>query len=278
MISRLASSVWSTRRFNYQTLQAYTLSHEAVERIKDQLITNQQARLVTLENTQSATTYKGLVVIAAGPFAKFTTLQRYSNLYLQEGFVAINIVYNKINFPSCISCDCKVDRIFDVLSSALTDSCPIVLKFYCSGSTSFLLPIMRRVSQPDCNLQISGIIFDSGPVYYDWATVSYNIYQMFRELAPHLNQFQKLIGTLCVLVFGLMSRKAKYHYFEHFVFNLNSILCTIPKLYIYSPADYIPVLSYLEKVIEEQKKYGAHVTTKVFPDSLHMKYLKNYPE
>ena len=86
------------------------------------------------------------------------------------------------------------------------------------------------------------------------------------------------MGTLYALVFGLMSRKAKYHYFEHFVLNPNSILCTISQLYIYSPADYVLMLSYLENVIEEQKKYGADVTTKVFPDSLHMKYLKNYPE
>lgn len=280
MLSRLRglSVNWLSRKNanHHHTLRAYSLTHEAAERIKGQLIQS-QARLITPENSQPTATYKGLLMLTTGPFAKFTTQRRYSELYLQEGFATINFLHSKINFPSCTSCDRKIDRIFDVLSSTITDSCPIVLKFYCSGSLSFLPPIMRRVSQPDCNLRIAGIIFDSTPVYYNWTT-AWNVYQMFDDLAPHLNQFQKIGGTLYTGVFGLMSRKNKHHYFERFAFNPNSILCTIPQLYIYSPADYIPVLSYLEKVIDEQRKYGADVTTKVFPDTLHMMHRRKYPD
>ena len=278
MINILVSSVQLTKRtINYHKIhRAYSLSYEAAERIKGQLIQS-QARLITPENSQPTSTYKGIVMLAAGPFARYTSLKRYSGPYLQEGFAAINILHSKINFPSCSTCDRKVDRIFDVLSSAVSDSCPIVLKFYCSGSMSFLPPILRRVSQPDCNLQISGIIFDSSPVFYNWTT-AINVYRMFDDMAQHLNQFQKIRGTLFTGIFGLGSRIIKHRYFERFVFNPNSVLRTIPQLYIYSPADYITVLPYLEKVIDEQKKYGADVTTKVFPDTYHMVHRRKYPE
>ena len=280
MVSRLISSVQLSGRINschQRTFQAYySFTHEAAERIKGQLI-HSEARLVTPENSQPTTTYKGLLIMAAGPFAQFGRLKKYSNPYLQEGFAAINILHSKINFPSCTSCDHKVDRIFDVLSSAITDSCPIVLKFYCSGSMSFLPPILRRASQPDCKLRIAGVIFDSTPVYYDWAT-AFNVYRMFKDLAKDLTKFQWIKGSLYTAFFGLISRRNKRRYFERFVFNPNSILSSIPQLYIYSPADYLPVLPYLEKVIEEQKRFGANVTTKVFPDTLHMVHRKKYPE
>ena len=276
MASRLLLSINRLGRKNIQVFRAYSLTNEAAERIKGQLIQS-QARLVTPEDSQPTTTYKGLVMLVAGPFAQFTTLRRHCDPYLKEGFAAINILHSKVNFASCASCDRKIDKIFDVLSSTITDSCPIVLKFYCSGSTSFLAPILRRVSQPDCNLLIAGIISDSTPVYYSWTT-AFNVYRMFDHMAPHLNRFQKIRGTLFTGIFGLISRRSKHRYFEQFVFNPNSIHCTIPQLYIYSPVDYIPVLSYLQKVIDEQKKYGADVTTKVFPDTYHIVHRKKYPE
>ena len=279
VMSRLALSVnWPARRniSHHQIFRAYSLTHQAAERIRGQLIQS-QARLITPENSQSTTIYKGLLIIIAGPFAKFPRLKQYSDPYLQEGFAAINILHSKIDFASCTFSDYKIDGIFNVLSSVITDSCPIVVKLYCGGSMSYLPPIMRRVSQSDCNLRIAGIIFDSAPVYYNWTT-AWNVYRMFDDLAPHLNRFQKIRGALFTGIFGLISRKNKHRYFERFAFNPNSILCTIPQLYIYSPVDYVPVLSYLQKVINEQKKYGADVTTKIFPDTLHIVHRKKYPE
>lgn len=280
MMSRSIFSVKLAGRINnhhHQILRAYSLSYEAAEKIKAQLIPN-QARLITPENgKQPRSTYKGLLMMVAGPFAQFTSLKRYSDPYLQQGFAAINIIHSKINFSSCTSCDHKVDRIFNVLSSTITDSCPIILKFYCSGSLSFLPSILRKASQPDCDLRIAGIIFDSTPVYYNWTT-AFNVYRMFEDMAQHLTKFQRIRGTLFTGIFGLMGRRNKHRYFERYVFDPNSILCTIPQLYIYSPADYIPVLSHLLKVIDEQKKYGADVTTKVFPDTYHMVHRKKYPE
>ena len=280
MVNILVSSVQLTRIvINYHQIhRAYSLSYEAAERIKGQLIQS-QARLIIPENSQPTTTYKGIIILIAGPFGKFTTLKRYSEPYLQEGFAAVNVLHSRIDYLSCTTCNRKVDRIFDVLSSTITDPCPIVVKFYCTGSISFLPPILRRVSQPDCNLRISGMIFDSAPLAYNWTT-AFNVYRMFNELAIHQkkNQFQKIMGTFFAGILGMVSSKTKHHYFEPFVFNPNSVLCTIPQLYIYSPIDYIAELSYVEKVIDDQKKYGADVTAKIFPDTMHILHRKKYPE
>ena len=278
-MSRLALSVnWLVRKniSHHKIFRAYSLTHEAAERIRGQLIQS-QARLITPENSQSTTIYKGLLILIAGPFAKFPKLKQYFDPYLQEGFAAINILHSKIDYVSRTTCDHKTDRIFNILSSVITGSCPVVLKFYCTGAISFLPPIMRRASQYDCNLQIAGIIFDSTPVYFTWMSV-WNYYKMLDDLAPYLTRFQKIRGALFGALFGFIGNMNKHRHFEHFVFNPNSILRTIPQLYIYSPVDNVPVLSYLQKVINEQKKYGADVTTKIFPDTLHMVHRKKYPE
>ena len=260
----------------HQVYRAYSLSYEAAERIKGQLI-QEQVRLITPENSQPASAYKGIIILAAGPFAQFTRLKKYADPYLQEGFATVNILHSKINFSSCTSCDCKIDKIFDALSSSITDSCPIVLKLYCSGALSFLPPILRRVSQPGCHLRIAGVIFESAPVFYN-LTTAWNVYRMFDDMAQHLNQFQKIRGALFTGIFGMVCRRNKHRYFEQFVFNPNSILPTIPQLYIHSPVDYIIVFPYLKKVIREQKKYGADVTIKMFPDTYHIVHRKKYPE
>ena len=67
MINMLIASVQLARRTinNHQLHRAYSLSYEAAERIKSQFIQS-QVRLITPENSQPTTMYKGIVMLAAG--------------------------------------------------------------------------------------------------------------------------------------------------------------------------------------------------------------------
>ena len=275
MLSRLTSSAKLPRLWHRVVQrQSYSLSHEAAERIKYQLIP-QQARLIIPEDVQP--TYPGLVILTTGPFTGFSALKKFSDLYLQKGFAVVNVLHDHIDFALCTTCNRKIDKIFDVLSSNVTDSCPIVLKLYCTGSYSFLSPIMRRISQPDCKLKITGIVFDSGPIYVGRESIQ-NLQYYLEDLGMLKTKFQSVMYIVNSLIFGKLNSRTKHRYFTHYVFNPNSILRTIPQLYIYSLVDTVASASYLQKIINEQKKYGADVTTKVFPDTIHMMHRQKYRE
>ena len=279
MLSRLTSSPSLPKLFiNWHQAvqrQAYSLSHEAAERIKHQLVP-QQARLILPEKIQP--TYPGLVILTTGPFtAGFSELKKLSDLYLQKGFAVVNVLHELVDFALCTTCNHKIDKVFDVLSSNVAESCPIVLKLYCTGSYSFLPPIIRRVSQPDCKFKITGIVFDSGPTYVRWESLRNARYHL-EDLGKLKTRYQSLMQTVNSFIFGMLTSRIKHHYFKSYMFNPNPILHNIPQLYIYSLVDNIATLSYLQTIIYEQEKYGADVTTKVFLDTLHMMHRKKREE
>ncbi|XP_065909473.1 transmembrane protein 53-A-like [Dysidea avara] len=264
---RLLSSFHLVRRrlINHQTCRSYSLSYVDTQHINLQL-NKRQARLLTPDNTD---TYKGLVIMAAGPFAKFHKLAKFSYPYLQAGFAVVNIYHSCFAFASRTVCEKRIGKIFDVLSSTMDQSCPIVLKLYCSGSNSFLPTIIRKASQPDCNLNLTGVIFDSSPNVFEWMAVPTTL-RLFREVRKNPSVVTEIRDFMFLMIFGLPNVKGKQRHTDELMYNPDTLLSTIPQLYLYSFADYVINLQYLQKVINEQKRFGADVSVVTFSDSLHM--------
>ena len=264
---RLLSSFHLVRRrlINHQTCRSYSLSYDT-QHINLQL-NKRQARLLTPDNTD---TYKGLVIMAAGPFTRFHRIKEFSYPYLQAGFAVVNIYHSGFAFASRTVCEKRIGKIFDVLSSTMDQSCPIVLKLYCSGSNSFLPAIIRKASQPDCNLNLTGVIFDSGPPLFEWMAVLATL-RLFREVKRNTNLITEIKDFMFFLMFGLPFNTGKQRHTDELMYNPDTLLSTIPQLYLYSFADYVINLQYLQKVINEQKGFGADVSVVTFSDSLHVR-------
>ena len=253
------------RLINHWTCQPYSLSHKDSQYINLQL-NKRQTRLLTPDNTD---TYKGLVIMAAGPFANFNKLKEFSTPYLLAGFVVMTIYHSGLPFSSYTVCERRIGRIFDVLSSTLDQSCPIVLKLYCSGSNSFLPPIIRKVSQPGCHLNLAGVIFDSGPSVFEWMAIPTTL-QLFREVRKQPSLITEIRDLMFMLIFGLPNAANKQRHTNQLWCNPDTLLRSIPQLYLYSFADNVVNLPYLQKVISDQKRFGADVSVLTFSDSLHM--------
>ena len=265
---RLLSSFHLVRRrlINHQTCRSYSLSYVDTQHINLQL-NKRQARLLTPDNTD---TYKGLVIMAAGPFTRFHRIKEFSYPYLQAGFAVVNIYHSGFAFASRTVCEKRIGKIFDVLSSTMDQYCPIVLKLYCSGSNSFLPAIIRKASQPDCNLNLTGVIFDSGPPLFEWMAVLATL-RLFREVKRNTNLITEIKDFMFFLMFGLPFNTGKQRHTDELMYNPDTLLSTIPQLYLYSFADYVINLQYLQKVINEQKGFGADVSVVTFSDSLHVR-------
>jgi len=261
------------RLISYQTHRFYSLSYKDTQHINLQL-NKRQARLLIPDNTDY---YKGLVIMAAGPFAEFPKLEQFSYPYLQAGFTVMTIYHSGLALASCTICEKRISKIFDVLSSTMDQSCPIILKLYCSGSNSFLPAIIRKVSQPDCHLNLNGVIFDSGPNVFEWMAVPTTL-RLFREVRKSPSLTREIRDFLFLMKFGVPNSKGKQRCTDELMFSPDTLLCSLPQLYMYSFSDYVMNLPYLQKVISKQKRFGADVSVLTFSDSLHMQLRLNHRE
>ena len=262
--------------------RSYTpLSRESTEKIKNQLSYN-RARLYTPEDlVENDGTfdggYKGLVVLAAGPVIGENSLSQLPTWYLQNGFAVMTIVHRQLDYGFCTAADRTVDKMFNILSSSLDDSCPIILKLYCSGSYSFLPRMIQRISQPDCNLNVVGTIFDSGPPLVHWRIIL-RISQYFHEIGKYPTRLARLKEVILPLLSSTINVRNKRKHLEDLMYSPNTKLNTIPQLYVYSLADFTIDFPYINGMMDKQKEYGADVTFHTFPDTLHMFHRLKYPE
>ena len=262
-------------------LRAYSLSRESAEKIKNQLSYN-RARLHTPEdlpeqNQNFTEGYKGLVVLAAGPVIGQNSLKQLPTLYLQSGFAVMTIIHRQIDYGFCTAADRTVDKMFNILSATLDDSCPIVLKLCCSGSYSYLPRIIHRISQPDCNLNVVGAIFDSGPPLVHWRIIL-RISQYFHEIGKYRNPLHRLEELILPLLSSTINVRNKRKHLEDLMYSPNTKLITIPQLYVYSLTDFTLDFPYINGMIDKQREYGGDATCYTFPDTLHLFHRLKYPE
>ena len=262
-------------------VRTYALSHESVEQIRSQL-SRDRARLYTPEDlvqgmAAGESGYKGLVILAAGPIIGEKSLKKLLTPYLQPGFAVMTVVHRQSDFAFCTAADRTVDKMFNILSSTLDVSCPIVLKLYCTASYSYLPGIVKRISQPDCNLNVVGAIFDSGPPLIHYG-ILLAMSRYFHNMGRYPTPFHRVRQVIVPFLSSAINARNKRRYLEELMCSPTTKLLTIPQLYIYSLIDAITDYQYMKDMIDKQKEHGADVTFHTFPDTPHMMHRLKYPK
>ena len=265
--------------FRYQ-IRLYSLSYEAAEKIKGQL-DFKDALLHTPENAAAdpSLNYKGLVLLAAGPGCKHPLLKRLAEPYLEFGLPVVCMINDIASLIFCTPAQRRMSRVLNVVSANLNGPCPIVLKLYCGGITALLPAAAKDLSKPYCKLELAGTIFDSGPPTMKPRNIlnaskflsSQNLYPTW------FHKMKELIKALTLSVLSGYRKKAVYDRLMYSPF-----LNRTPQLYVYSTADYILDIEYINKLIDYQRQHNADVTKHTFNDTLHMlhrlKRAKEYDE
>jgi len=282
MIPRLSLSLaqWTKRSSVQTAVRTYALSRESAEQISSQLSHN-RARLYTPEDLEQGgagnVAYKGLVILAAGPVIGEKCLKKLPTPYLQSGFAVMTVVHRQSDFAFCTVADRTVDKIFNILSSTLDDGCPIILKLYCTASYSFLPRIVQRISGPDCNLNIIGAIFDSGPPLVHYG-ILLAMSRYFHNMGKYPTPLHRVREVIVPFLSSAINAWNKRRYLEELMYSPNSKLLNIPQLYIYSLIDAITDYQYMKDMIDKQKEHGANVIFHTFPDTPHMLHRLKYPK
>ena len=261
-----------------QQIRSYSLSYEVAETIKSQL-NDRDARLVTPEGTVPTSHYKGLVILSAGPASKYHILKRFAEPYLKLGLPVITMLNTRITFAFCTPAQLRISRVFNVVSTNLTEPCPVVMKLYCGGITALMPAAAKEFSKPDCKLKLAGTIFDSGPPMMKSRDIIYAVKFLSSQnrFTSWFHMMKELFKTISLTsINGWRKRVA----FERVMYS--PFLYLTPQLYIYSTADDVISIDYINKFIKHHQQHNADVTRLTFNDTFHMlhrlKHAKEHDE
>ena len=254
--------------------RSYSLPHEVAEKIKSQL-KYQDAVLVTPKNANPSSVYKGLVILGAGPIAQYPALKQFSKPYLKSGLPVITMKNSLMSWAFCTPAQHKMSRVFNVVSTNLTEPCPVVVKVYCSGSASYLPAAAEEFSKPGCKLKLAGTIFDSGPPMMTPIESIYcsKFFAMQNRYPTWFHQLQELSTPLLLSILNGWRKRASMERLMYSPF-----LHHTPQLYVYSTSDDIINVDYINKLIDYQRQHNADVTRHTFSDTLHMLHHLKYPK
>ena len=277
MISEKRGFIITVIRFRQQ-IHSYSLSYEVAEKIKSQL-NDQYARLVTPEDADPSSDYKGLVILAAGPASKYHVLKRFAEPYLEFGLPVITMLNTKTTFAFCTPAQRRMSRVFNAVSTNLTGPCPVVMKLYCGGIPSLLPAAAKEFSKPGCKLKLAGTISDSGPPMMKPRDIIYGVKFLSSQnrFTSWFQMTKELFKTVTVTSVNGWRKRGTYERLMYSPF-----LYHIPQLYIYSTTDDVINIDYINKFIDHHQKHNADVTRHTFDDTLHMlhrlKHAKEYDE
>ena len=259
-------------------IRSYSLSYEAAEKIKIQL-NSRDARLVTPEDADSSSDYKGLVILAAGPASKYPSLKRFAEPYLESGLPVVTMINCNSSLAFCTPAQRRMSRVFNAVSANLTESCPVVIKLYCGGITGLLPAAAKEFAKPGCKLKLAGAIFDSGPPTLKPS----DIFKASKFLSSQnryptwFHKIKELVKTLTLTVISGSRKQAVYERVWYSPF-----LYRTPQLFVYSTADFVINIDYINHLIDYQRQHNADVTKYTFDDTVHMlhrlKHAKEYDE
>ena len=251
----------------------YSLPHEVAEKIKSQL-DHHDACLLTPADANPSSVYKGLVILGAGPIAKYPALKNFSTPYLESGLPVITMSNSMSSFGFCTPAQHKMSRVFNVVCANLSEPCPVVMKLYCSGITTYFSAAAEQFSKPGCKLKLVGAIFDSGPPMMIPMEIllSSKFFALQNRYPTWYHQLKELFMPLLLATFNGWRKRAALERVMYSPF-----LHHTPQLYVYSTSDYIITADYINKLIGSQRQHNADVTTHTFSDTLHMLHRLKYP-
>ena len=233
------------------------------------------ARLVTPENADPSSDYKGLVILAAGPIAGYPALKHFSAPYLECGLPVITMSKCMASWGFCAPAERKMSRVFNVVTSILTEPCLVVFKLYCSASTTYFPAAAKELSKPDCKLKLAGTIFDSGPSTME-PRESINTSKFFASQNRYATWFHRIKELSVPLLLSTLNGLRKRAAMERVMYS--PFLNHTPQLYVYSIRDDIIKPDYINKMIDNQQRHNADVTKHIFHDTDHMLHRLKYPK
>ena len=219
------------------------------------------------------------MILAAGPASKYHILKRFTEPYLEFGLPVITMLNTKITLAFCTPAQRRITRVFNVVSTNLTEPCPVVVKLYCGGITALLPAAAKEFTKPGCKLKLADTIFDSGPPMMKPRDIIYAVKFLSSQnrFTSWFHMLKELFKTISLISINGWRKRVAFERVMHSPF-----LYPTPQLYVYSTTDDVLSIDYINKFIDHHRQHNADVTRHTFDDTFHMlhrlKHAKEYDE
>ena len=230
---------------------------------------------VGIPSASSAETYrsgKPLVVLSGWLFAKEKHLHKYSNIYNSLGYPTLCLAPSPslLHALKLASNKKYSSDVMQILENTYRG--PIVFHLF-SISPTILLPYFTDAANHLNNIQLKGIIFDSGPILFCRETAIAAASNLMEE-GKMSKLAYSIFSTYCLLLDTLqVGAKTR----EEFSVVLKRQVLAVPQLYLYSDRDPFSPMEWVEKVIGEQRGLGRTVEGAMFQRANHVKLLQSEP-
>lgn len=237
--------------------------------LSSQIQTQQVDKNIRLHRMDS-TTVRPLVLLFSWLLAKGKHLEKYREMYMNEGFdvKTIQVHVKQLLLPR--ETQTMTEKILDLLAADQSDR-PLMVHGFSVGGYVFGEFLLKLVQNPEKYASIpprlQGFIFDS---IVDMNGIPIGV----SRAATQNRAYQKLIHS--VLDLYLKTPSVKHYNLSSATFKNNTF--DIPALLMYSNSDPVVEPGKIEELVSSWRERGVNAHTKFWNDAPHVSLFMKHPE
>lgn len=226
---------------------------------------------VYLPSVEEKKASNSIAVLAGWAMSSDRALGKYSKIYTDLGIPSLCLTPNLLELWSSRKGDTLTIKIIDYLTGSREPEAPVNVVFHLfSGTPGIILPALtNQLSAGGSNINVKGIIIDSGPVEFVY---------MSGKRALQLAKLNKVVyyiaGLAGATVNLLVGRKKRAELVEAMH---SPALSSIPQLYLNSESDTVCSPERVKHLVEEQRRMGRDVHHFSWSDSQHVRLYVDHP-
>ncbi|XP_011409955.1 PREDICTED: transmembrane protein 53-like [Amphimedon queenslandica] len=212
-----------------------------------------------------------IAVLTGWAMSSHRALGKYSQIYTESGIPSLCLTPSLLELWSSRKGDTLTLKIIDYLTGSKEPEVPVNVVFHLfSGTPGIILPALtNQLSAGGSNVNVKGIIIDSGPVEFIYTSGKRAL-----QLAK-LNKIVYYIAGLGGTTFDLLvGRKKRAELVEAMH---SPALSSIPQLYLNSESDTVCPPERVKRLVEEQRRMGRDVHHFSWSDSQHVRLYLDHP-
>jgi len=216
---------------------------------------------------------KVVVILLGWAASRVKSLERFAGIYSRIGIPVVCAAppLPEIWFESLGNV--KAKKLLDPFNKSLDAQCSVVLHLFSGAGFTFLPTIIEELRQPNSKLQLSGLVFDSGPALFSLRSGLAAAKLMHQQGGySRLAYYSSCVGG--VVVNAIVGRKRR----SSMRAVLDNPAIRVPQLYLYSAVDTVALVHEVEREMELQASRGVDVSSHKWSDTVHVRHFREYPE
>jgi len=226
-------------------------------------------RLVCPDEVKS----EGIVILLGWAASRVKSLERYADIYSRIGVPVVCSAPSLAEVWFETFGNVKAKKLLCPLNKSLDKQCPVVLHLFSGAGFTFLPTIIEELKQSNSKLQLSGLVFDSGPAEFSLRSGMAAAKLMHQQGGySRLAYYSSCAGGVVVNAVVGGKRRSSMRAV------LDNPAVRVPQLYLYSAVDTVALVDEVEREMQLQVSRGVDVSSHRWSDTTHVRHFREHPE